>query len=322
MSTGSTGPLVSVITPLYNSSAFIGATLDSLRAQTYRNWEAILVDDGSTDDTARAVEPYLADSRFKYIRERNQGIAGARNAGIRAAAGEWVCLLDHDDRWLPSKLEKQLRYARAHGCDIVCSDAFSVTSEGRWVYSRGFPEAAEEARRAATDEGVDVFGLLIRVNFMCTCSVMLRRSLFDERGLMDADSAPADDYEMWLRCMPEARVGFVGEPLVEYLVHEGNYSKDEERMFRKVVHVLRKHRRRHAADPGRVRQFDQALLLWHEKLLTKLMGRRAYGEVMRQSVPLLAEGRGGLRALSKTVGAPFVTRLVNSIQYRLGLTRT
>src|SRR5436853_354459 len=135
------------------------------------------------------------------------------------------------------------------------SSAFIGTSEGRWVYSRGFPEAAEEARRAATDEGVDVFGLLIRVNFICTCSVMLRRSLFDERGLMDADSAPADDYEMWLRCMPEARLGFVVEPLVEYFRHGGNYSRDEVRMLDKIIYVLAKHRRRCAGDAARARQF-------------------------------------------------------------------
>src|SRR5205085_11286677 len=110
-----TAPKVSVLTPLYNSAAFIRGTLDSLLAQTYTNWESLLVDDGSTDDTAEVVRPYLEDSRFRYVRQENQGIAGARNTGIRAATGEWVCLLDHDDRWLPEKLERQVRYALAHG---------------------------------------------------------------------------------------------------------------------------------------------------------------------------------------------------------------
>jgi glycosyltransferase involved in cell wall biosynthesis len=317
----SAGPLVSVITPLYNSSAFIGATLDSLLAQTYTNWESILVDDGSTDDTARAVEPYLADTRFKYVRQRNQGIAGARNTGLGEASGEWVCLLDHDDRWLPSKLEKQLERALADGCDIVCTDAFIVTDSERWIYSRGFLEVAAEMARSPRDRGVDAFGLLIRVNFICTCSVMLRRSLFDERGVLDAESAPADDYEMWLRCMPEARIGFVGEPLVEYVVHGGNYSKDEVRMTLKIIHVLGKHRRLHAGDRARARQFDDALAFHYGRLFTRLALEGRYGFAARRALRLLVSGGAGARIFYRTICAPLLARVVNSIQYRLGSAR-
>src|SRR5215208_4471602 len=121
-------PQVTVITPLYNSSAFIRDTLDSLRGQTFTNWESILVDDGSTDDTVQVVEPYVTtDNRFRLMQQENRGIAGARNTGIKEARGEWICLLDHDDRWLAAKLEKQIAYAREHNLDIVCSDAFIVT---------------------------------------------------------------------------------------------------------------------------------------------------------------------------------------------------
>lgn len=314
-------PKVSVITPLYNSAAFIRGTLDSLLAQTYANWESVLVDDGSIDDTAEVVRPYLEDSRFSYVKQENQGIAGARNTGIRAAGGEWVCLLDHDDRWLPEKLERQLEYALAHDCDIVCTDAFIVEGPTRWLYSRGFPEVAAEASRGASDPGVDAFGLLIRVNFMCTCSVMLRRALFEERGLLDPDSAPADDYEMWLRCMPEAKVGFVAAPLVEYYRHGGNYSGDEVRMLEKVVNVLWKHRRRHASEPLRARQFDDALAFNHAELFARLARGRRYGHLLRRSLELLSGGRVGARLFYRTCVAPLVTRLANSVRYRLGSAR-
>jgi glycosyltransferase involved in cell wall biosynthesis len=314
-------PKVSVITPLYNSAAFVEKTLDSLLAQTYTNWESILVDDGSTDDTARVVRPYLEDPRFKYFRQSNAGIAAARNAGILASSGEWVCLLDHDDRWLPSKLEKQLDYAHAHGCDITCTDAFIVEGSTRWLYSRGFAEVAAEASRAPDDPRVDAFGLLIRVNFICTCSVMLRRSLFDERGLLDTDSVPADDYEMWLRCMPEAKLGFVVEPLVEYFRHGGNYSRDEVRMLDKIIYVLAKHRRRCAGDAARARQFDDALALYYKQLFATLAAARLYGRLMRRALRLLVGGRGGLRVFNKTVCVPLRARLVNSIHYRIGSAR-
>ncbi|MGB8510012.1 MAG: glycosyltransferase family 2 protein [Pyrinomonadaceae bacterium] len=314
-------PQVSVITPLYNSAAFIRETLDSLLRQTYPHWKSILVDDGSTDDTAQVVEPYLADSRFRYIRQENQGIAGARNTGLRAASGEWVCLLDHDDRWLPEKLERQLRFTLAHNYDITGTDAFIVRGAERWIYSRGFPAVAEELARAATDESVDVFGLLIRVNFICTCSVMLRRALFEKHGLLDAQAVPADDYEMWLRCLPEARLGFLGEPLVEYFSHERNFSRNEVLMIEKIIYVLRKHRARHAGDAVRRTGFDAALLFQYEALFTKLLDAHQYGGVFSHALPLLSEGAEGRRVFSKAVGAPALARLVHSIQHRLGLAR-
>lgn len=315
-------PKVSVITPLYNSVAFIRGTLDGLLAQSYANWESILVDDGSTDDTAEVVRPYLEDARFRYVRQENRGIAGARNTGILASAGEWVCLLDHDDRWLPSKLEKQVAYAGSHDCDIVFTDAFFVDGDVRLVFGDTFPGVADELRRAERGEAVDFLGLFLRrLNFMSTSSVMLRRSLFVERGLLDPAAAPADDYEMWLRCMPEAKVGFVGEPLVEYIRHSGNHSRDEKRMIERVIYVLWKHRRRHEREPARARQFDRTLLTYYGALFTKLVDEGAHAEALRHAAALLSRGRSGTWIFSKTVAAPYLRRLRNSIQYRLGLTR-
>jgi glycosyltransferase involved in cell wall biosynthesis len=296
-------PKVSVVTPLYNSAAFVGGTLDSLRAQTYRNWEAILVDDGSTDDTARVVEPYLADERFRYVRQENQGIAGARNTAIRAARGEWVCFLDHDDRWLPSKLEKQVARALTTGCQIVATDAFIVEpDDSRWVYSRCFPDIVAKVERSLSDPAVDVFGILIGHNFFCTCSVMISRAMFDRHGLLDPEAAPADDLDMWLRCMPEARICFINEPLVEYVRHAGNYSKNEARMLERVIYTLRKNRRRHADDARRSRQFDEAIACAYEQLFRSLRrggGRGAArgGRPARPegAVPCLRRALGGAR---------------------------
>src|SRR5690242_19249991 len=104
-------PKISVITPLYNSSRHIEETLNSLCRQSYTDWESILVNDGSTDDTAKTVKPYLSDPRFNYIEQANGGVAAARNTGVKVARGEWVCLLDHDDLWMPTKLERQLAFA-------------------------------------------------------------------------------------------------------------------------------------------------------------------------------------------------------------------
>ena len=99
-------PKVSVVIPTYNSSQFIVETLESVFAQTYKDYEIIVVDDGSTDNTKEVLQPYT--SRIKYIYKENGGPASARNVGIKSAQGEYIAFLDSDDRWLPEKLEKHI----------------------------------------------------------------------------------------------------------------------------------------------------------------------------------------------------------------------
>jgi glycosyltransferase involved in cell wall biosynthesis len=236
-------PKVSIVTPLYNSSVYIQSTLGSVLAQTLENWELILVNDGSQDDTTEKVKPYLADPRISYISQDNQGIAGARNTGIAAARGEWVCLLDHDDRWLPNKLEKQLEFAATYNLEIVSTDAFVVKGAERHLYSTNFPkETVVALAHSLRDDDVDIFKLLIEGNFLCSSSVAIKRQLFERLGLLDPKAAPADDYEMWLRCSAHAKIGYLDEPLIEYHMHEGNYSRDTLFMLEKEIYALTKSR--------------------------------------------------------------------------------
>lgn len=103
--------LVSIVTPSYNTARFIAETIESVLAQTYSNWEMIIVDDCSTDDTDTVVKPYLSDTRIKYLKnEKNSGAAVSRNRALREAKGRWVAFLDSDDLWLPDKLEKQITF--------------------------------------------------------------------------------------------------------------------------------------------------------------------------------------------------------------------
>lgn len=292
-------PEVTIITPLYNSARFIEATLDSVMRQSFENWESILIDDGSTDETAERIKPYLRDERFRYIKQANQGIAGARNTGIRMARGEWVCLLDHDDRWLPEKLEKQLRAARENNYDIIATDAYLVKgSAPPRLYSDLFPaECIDQVRRIHVDPNIDVFALLIQKDFLCASSVMIRKRLFDDLGLLDPASAPADDYEMWLRCMPQARIGYITEPLIEYVMHEDNFSNDELKMIEYTIRVLTKASRRFRSDPLRRKQFDYSLTVQHHYLLERASELGRYGFMTRHMFGQIAQGQRGWRAI-------------------------
>ena len=265
------------------------------------------------------VAPYLADPRFRYVRQENRGIAGARNTAIRMADGEWICFLDHDDRWLPEKLERQVGYTLAHGCDVTCTDAFVVRPAGRFVYSEAaFPDIVPELERMARRPDTDVLALLLRVNFICTCGVMLRRALFDRHGLLDPGCVPADDWDMWLRCAPSAKFGFLAEPLVEYHMHDRNFSRDVPRMFNAIFRVLRKHQRLHAGDALRQRQLHDALLAWYRLMRTALPREGRYLGLSRGLIGIAAGGPGGLATAYRICCAPLLARWWSILRSRLG----
>lgn len=107
--------LVSIIMPSWNTAQFIAESIQSVINQTYKNWELLIVDDCSTDDTDNIVEPFLTDARIKYFKnEKNSGAALTRNRAMREAKGEWIAFLDSDDLWMPEKLEKQIRFMNEH----------------------------------------------------------------------------------------------------------------------------------------------------------------------------------------------------------------
>lgn len=125
--------LVSVITPTYNSKDYIRDTIESVKNQTYTNWEMVIVDDGSTDETISIINKYQEeDARIRLIKlERNQGAAIARNTAIQNANGRYIAFLDSDDRWLPEKLERQLSFMKDYGHAFTYSSYYEVNKEER-----------------------------------------------------------------------------------------------------------------------------------------------------------------------------------------------
>lgn len=123
--------LVSIITPTYNCGSFITATIQSVIAQTYQNWEMIIADDCSTDGTYEVIEPYLKDNRIKYFcNERNSGAAITRNNALKLVSGHWVAFLDSDDLWLPEKLERQIGFMEANGYAFTYHQYVEIDEHG------------------------------------------------------------------------------------------------------------------------------------------------------------------------------------------------
>ncbi len=132
--------LVSIITPSYNTAEYIAETIRSVQAQTYQNWEMIIVDDCSTDDTDAVVGAYLTDSRIRYLKnEKNSGAAVSRNYALREAKGKWIAFLDSDDLWTPDKLEKQIAFMENGGYHFsyTCYEEMDAQSKLTGVTVKG-----------------------------------------------------------------------------------------------------------------------------------------------------------------------------------------
>lgn len=202
--------LVSVIMPSYNTGRFIEASICSVIGQTYTNWELIIVDDCSTDNTDEVVGQYLADERIHYIKnERNSGAAVSRNRALREAKGRWIAFLDSDDVWLPEKLERQLDFMIKNGYSFTYTD-YKIQLNGEWLpYIYYGPDVV--TKRKMKD-----------YCYFSTITVMYDR---DKVGLVQIEPVKKNnDYAMWLKIIEKVPCYRFPECLSYYIKHDGSIS--------------------------------------------------------------------------------------------------
>lgn len=225
-------PTVSVVIPTYNHAKFLKAALDSVRAQTFGDWEAIVVNNYSEDNTEEIVAS-LHDPRIRLVNFRNHGIiAASRNRGIELAKGKYVAFLDSDDTWRPEKLARCVEKLGA-GFDAVCHGEY-------WVRAGSAPRAVHYGPESRTAYD----SLLFDGNCLSTSAMVIKKPLLDEAGGFDVDPAivTAEDYELWLRLAKNGcHYAIIDDMLGEYLLHGGNQSKAVMRNFRAELAVLDKH---------------------------------------------------------------------------------
>jgi glycosyltransferase involved in cell wall biosynthesis len=254
-------PAVSVVTPAWNASEYIGATLDSVLAQTLADWEMIVVDDGSTDDTVPIVERYAAlDPRIRLVRQQNAGPSAARNRAMREARGRFFAFLDSDDLWHPGFLAAQLAVFERH------ADTGLVTGNGVFL---GGPFDGLPTRPVGPDLPVLPLVELIANEQTVFIMTVFRRAVFDTIGGFDEAQWTSEDYDFWIRA---AVAGFVFRrnptPLGWYRVRGGSLSRDRVRMIRGMLLTFSKARphclpgtpERRALD-AQVARFESELLL-------------------------------------------------------------
>lgn len=227
-------PRISVIIPAHNAAALLAETLDSVIAQTYVDWEAIVADDASTDGTYALARKYHPSVRCVRT-GRNLGIGGARNLALEKAAGELIALLDADDLWLPEYLERQIaRYDAAvelgEDVGIVCCDAFELGPQG-------YRTSTYSARSGWVEEVT--LTTLLRNNTIFV-SAIAPRAIIQELGGFSTDCLGTEDYDLWLRITEMGRtVVAAREPLVIYRVSDSSVSTNVIGMSRATQATLR-----------------------------------------------------------------------------------
>ncbi len=250
-------PRISIIMSAYNEARHIGCAIESILAQSFSDWELIVIDDGSRDTTTEIVEGYAArDSRIRLIRnETNLGLPASLNRGIGAAKADLIARADADDINLPRRLEVQHEYMRDHPeVDVVGTGAYLLDIEGRRVTAVALPATHEELER-----------LPFLGSHFFHPSVMTRKAFFEKAGLYDPGYLRTEDKELWLRGLARGCVyANIPEPLVEYSAN--GYA----RSWKSVIRETRELRRIAARYDDRFGAIG--LLLWLAKAVAINLG--------------------------------------------------
>lgn len=208
-------PKVSVIIPTYNALTYLPETVESVFKQTFSDWELLIIDDGSSDGTA-AWAKQITDLRVRLISQKNQGSSVARNTGITAAKGEYIALLDADDLWEPTKLEKQVHFLEQNpSIGLVDTWTILINQKGK-----------STGRIIVSSAEGDVWKQLVQFKPVCCCdsTPLIRRSCFDNVGLFNPDLPYLEDLDMWIRLASVYEFAAIKEPLVRYRQHPQSKS--------------------------------------------------------------------------------------------------
>ncbi len=230
----SVAPRVSVILPVYRGARFVARSIESVLGQTFRDLELLIVNDGSPDNSAEVIRPYLADARVRYVEQANAGVAAARDRALREARGQFVGLIDQDDVWLPDKLARQVPVLSARpDVALVHCDALPIDEDDRLLV----PAAAVPGRA-----GASAFVEMFMGNPVTACTALFRREVAMLAGGFDSAAAIrfADEYDLWLRIARTHEVAYLDVPLAHYRLHDANNSTDKAAMVLATLAVLRK----------------------------------------------------------------------------------
>lgn len=267
---------VSVIIPCYNGQDYLAQALDSVLASSYDDYEIVIVNDGSTDDSEALVNSYLPNPKITYISQENKGLAGARNTGILNTTGRYLVFLDADDLVEPEKLEKQVAWLQAN---VDCAAVFSQSEFF-------FDDTTETKPSQLPVYQGNIYLNLLDGNFIHVNSVMVDRQRLKEDVIFDQAFREFEDWDLWLRIsLAGARFGYIQDILSRVRLHGANMSSNRQQMYRRGVEVLNK----------------QIQTLEERKHSSLAYKKKAYGSYFRYRI-LAGQHQGLTRDVIRSVG--------------------
>ncbi len=226
-------PNVSIILPTYNRAHYLKEAIESVLTQTYQDWELLIIDDGSTDETRSVAQSYVErDSRISYHYHSNQGVSAARNVGIQLARGRYVAFLDDDDLWQPEKLAWQLEALAQHpetpwlfGDGQLIDDHGTVLRPVLPQRRSAFSTWVKDYQTANPNVSAGPFySVMLTGNCLAVPTVLIERDCFTHVGLFNESYHVAEDYDMWLRMAQRYPVLLLRRSIVQIRVHDGAVS--------------------------------------------------------------------------------------------------
>lgn len=274
-------PLVSVVIPTYNRANLLAEAIETVLQQTHRHFEIIVVDDESTDNTAEVANRYPV----QYIFQKNQGVSAARNTGIRASKGEFIALLDSDDRFFPGALASGLRVLQQHPeCMLATGDFSFMSEDGKWM----------RPSRKPFVKG-DYYTNLLRSNFIeMTATCLFRREVFDRVGLFNPSLGGGEDYDLYLRIVREFPIICHPTVVAEYRSHQVSLSKRGDLMLRDTMRVVEAQTPYIKGDRVRLAAQKEGRRFWR-----KLYGRHVAAQLALDSGASREEFRQRLKLLMR-----------------------
>ena len=254
-----TSKFVSAVIPCYNQSVFLGEAIESVLGQTHRQFEIIVVDDGSSDNTSEVAARYIG---VRTIRQENRGLAAARNVGLQASSGDYLVFLDADDRLLSNALECGLNSFETHPeCAFVSGGCRLISGDGSHI-----PGVSPYIER-------DYYLELLRENFIWgPTTVMYRRSVLQRLGGFDSSSPGAEDYDLSLRIARSLPVHCYRDIIAERREHGANMTRNYSLMTRSTMAVFRSQRKYIKGDKAAETAYRDGLITWQYYYARKLEG--------------------------------------------------
>lgn len=235
MDTLTNEPKVTVIMPAFNMQLYIDEAIRSVLGQTYKNWELIIINDGSTDGTEDIARKYLSDPRIVYIKQENKGLSAARNIGIRTSSGELIAFLDSDDFWLDNKLELQVRYFVKHPKAAILHSACSILRANKLYTPLKYVTFFSWRLKGF------IYKKLLDENIISVLTVILRKEILSDVGLFDEKLWGGEDWDLWLRISRKYKIGFINKILAVYRYNSSGMTKNLEKFERAIREVIEKH---------------------------------------------------------------------------------